>query len=163
VTVVNRAESELASFARLARKPPPGGFALPGALLAVLLIAALIAGAFSATTEETRIGAAAADRQRALVSAESAIEIAVTTLSDSAGSIGVGETTRRSIDGLGVPAVVYVTRLDSALYWLVADAGGIAEGSGVARRIGVVVRATRDSSRSITIDRIRERGWSELF
>jgi Tfp pilus assembly protein PilX len=130
----------------------------------VLLIAALIAGAFSATTEETRIGVAAADRQTALVSAESAIEVAIATLSGSADySISVGETSHRRIDGLDVPAVVYITRLDSSLYWLVADAGAIAHNSGIARRIGVVVRATSGSSHSITIDRIRERGWSELF
>jgi len=153
-----------ASFARVRQKPLPDGFALPAALFAVLLIAALIAGAFSATTEETRIGAAAADRQTALVSAESAIEIAITTLSASAqDSIRVGETRERPIDGLGVPASVYVTRLDSSLYWLIADAGASSLNSGVARRIGVVVRATKGSGHSITIDRIPERGWSELF
>lgn len=155
---------KLGTFARVGQESGAAGFALPAALLAVLLIAALIAGAFSATTEETRIGAAAADRQTALVSAESAIEIAIATLSASAeDSIGVGETRTFPIGGLGVPASVYVTRLDSLLYWLVADAGSASLDSGVARRIGVVVRATKGSGHSITIDRIPERGWSELF
>ena len=155
---------ELASFARSRQRPARRGFAIPAALLAVLVIAALIAGVFGATTEETRIGAAAADRQTALVSAESAIEIAIAALSASPDdTIGVGETRSRQIDELDVSTFVYVTRLDSSRYWLVADAGAVSSNSGVARRIGVVVRATKGSGDSIRVDRIPERGWSELF
>ena len=137
---------------------------LPAVLLALLLIAALIAGVFSATTEEKRIGTAAAERQTALVTAESAIELTITALaSPGDGLISVGETRYRQIEGLDAPAVVYITRLDSSLYWLVADAGGTSSSSGIARRIGVLVRATNASEHSITIDRISERAWSELF
>lgn len=140
------------------------GFALPAALLAVLLIAALIAGAFSATTEETRMGAAAAERQLALLSAESTIESTIAELSAlPADSIGVGETRSWPVAGLSVPAVVYVTRLDSSLYWIVADAGDHSRSSGIARRVGVVVRATTGPGHSIAIDRVAERAWSELF
>jgi Tfp pilus assembly protein PilX len=132
--------------------------------LAVLLIAALIAGAFSATNEETRIGSAAAGRQLALLSAESAIERAITELSLAPeDSTSVGETRSNPVVELGVPAVVYVTRLDSSLYWLVAQAGSPSSTSGVTRRIAVVVRVTTKSGHSITIDRIPERAWSELF
>jgi len=140
------------------------GFALPAALLAVLLIAALIAGAFGAVTEETRMGAAAADRQHALLSGETALEVVISAQSASQGdSIAVGETRSRQVGGLEVPVVVYTTRLDSSHYWLVADAGDTASGSGIARRIGLVVRATNRPSGSMTIDRIAERAWSELF
>lgn len=140
------------------------GFALPAVLLALLLIAALIAGAFSGTTEETQMGTAATARQTALVAAESAIEITITTLASSADEpMGVGETRYRQIEGLDAPTVVYITRLDSSLYWLVADAGSTSPNSGIARRIGVVVRGTNGSGHSITIDRISERAWSELF
>ena len=141
-----------------------GGFALPAALLGVLLIAALIAGAFGAVTEETRMGAAAADRHHALLSAESALEIVISAQSASPrDSIAVGETRSRQVDGLEVPVVVYTTRLDSSLYWFVADAGDTPSGSGIARRIGIVIRATSGPAGSMTIDRIPERGWSELF
>ena len=141
-----------------------GGFALPAALLAVLLIAALIAGAFGAVTEETRMGAAAADRHHALLSAESALEIVISAQSASPrDSIAVGETRSRQVEGLEVRVVVYTTRLDSLLYWFVADAGDAPSGSGIARRIGIVIRATSGPSGSMTIDRIPERGWSELF
>ena len=140
------------------------GFALPAVLIALLLIAALIAGVFNGTTEEKRIGAAAAERQAALVTAESAIEMTIAALSSSADDpMGVGETRSRQIEGRDAPAVVYITRLDSSFYWLVAEAGSISPNSGIVRRIGVVVRATNGSEHSITIDRISERAWSELF
>jgi Tfp pilus assembly protein PilX len=140
------------------------GFALPAVLLVLLLIAALIAGVFSGTTEEKRIGTAAAERQTALVAAESAIELTITAMSSPGdGPISVGETRSRQIEGLDAPAVVYITRLDSSLYWLVADGGGTSPNSGIARRIGVLVRATNGSENSIIIDRISERAWSELF
>jgi hypothetical protein len=130
----------------------------------ILLIAALIAGVFSATTEETRMGAAAADRQIALLAAESGVEISITTgLASLDGSIGVAETISRSVEGLDVPVTVYITRLDSSLYWLVADAGSSSPNSGIARRVGVVVRATNGLDGSMRIDRIPERAWSELF
>ena len=155
---------EPTSAVRLGQDPGRDGFALFAALLAMLLIAALIAGAFSATTEETRMGAAAADRELALLAAESAIENTIASLSASPdGAIGIGETRSRSVEGLGVSAVVHVTRLDSSLLWIIADAGSTSSGSGIARRIGVVVRAATGSGNSITIDRIPERGWSELF
>jgi Tfp pilus assembly protein PilX len=140
------------------------GFALPAVLLALLLIAALIAGAFNGTTEEKRIGTAAAERHTALVTAESAIELTITAMSSPGDEpISVGETRSRQIEGLEAPVVVYITRLDSSLYWLVADARGISPSAGIARRIGVVVRARNGSEHSITIDRISERAWSELF
>ena len=144
--------------------PGRDGFALPTVLLALLLIAALIAGVFSGATEETRMGAAAGDRQTALVTAESAIEIAITALSAPGDDpIGVSETKSRQIEGLDAPAIVYITRLDSSLYWLVAAAGSASPNLGIARRIGVLARATNGSEHSIIIDRISERAWSELF
>jgi hypothetical protein len=110
------------------------------------------------------MGAAAADRQHALLSAESALEIIISARSASPqDSIGVGETRSSQVDGLEVPVVVYVTRFDSSLYWLVADAGDTSSRSGIARRIGVVVRTRSGPAGSIIIDRVYERGWSELF
>ena len=144
-------------------RPARHGFVLPAVLLALLLIAALIAGAFRATTEETRMSAAAAERQRALVAAESALEMTVGALA--AGSDvppNVSETTFRRIEGLAVPTIAYVTRLDSSVYWIVAASGGDT-GSGITRRIGVLVKATKAGGDSIAIDRISERAWSEVF
>jgi Tfp pilus assembly protein PilX len=152
------------SFADSTHRPAQVGFALPAALLMILLIAALVAGVFSAITEETRIGVATAERRHALLTAESAVELTITSLSAVAGdSIGIGETRSRPVEGLAPPTMVYVTRLDSSRYWVVADAGSASPNSGIARRVGVVVRAARAADGSMTIDRISERAWSELF
>jgi Tfp pilus assembly protein PilX len=151
------------SLSRSGDRKPCAGFALPAAILLVLLIAALIAGAFSAITEETLMGAAATDRQLALLGAESAVEMTIATFSASVDSIGVGETRSRSVEGLALPVTVHITRLDSSRYWLVAEAGSTSFASGIARRIGVLVMATKGPDGSITIDRISERAWSELF
>lgn len=153
-----RGESD--SFAERGQRLAGAGFALPAALLMILLIAALIAGVFSAITEETRIGVATSDRQHALWSAESAVELTIAAFPDD--SMRLGETRSLPVDGLGVPVMVYVTRLDSSRYWLVAD-GGASPNSGIARRVGVVVRATKWADGSLTFDRISERAWSELF
>ena len=155
---------ESGSFADSRQRPPRDGFALPAALLMILLIAALVAGVFSAITEETRIGVAAAERQLALLTAESAVELTITSLAGVAGdSIGIGETRSGPVKGLAAPTIVYVTRLDSSRYWVVGDAGSPSPNSGIARRVGVVVRAARAADGSMTIDRISERAWSELF
>lgn len=152
------------SFARGPDSALRNGFALAAALLALLLIAALVAGVFFATTEETRIGRASADRQVTLLAAESAIEMTIAAWSVAGTErIDVAGTRSSTLEGLGAPVTVYVTRLDSTLYWVVADAGDHSPWSGSARRIGTVVTARTGPDRSITIDRIPERSWSELF
>ncbi|HCU11353.1 MAG TPA: hypothetical protein DGB72_04420 [Gemmatimonadetes bacterium] len=149
------------------RSSVPGrrnGFALAAALLALLLIAALVTGVFFAATEETHVGAASAERQLTLSAAESAIELTIAGWSrESIGSIDIGVTRTAAVGELGVPVVVHITRLDSTLYWIIADATAPSNGSRVSRRIGVVVRVPARADHSITIDRISERSWSELF
>jgi hypothetical protein len=148
------------------RPPNSGreGFALAVALLALLLVGALVGVVLFAATEETRAGSAIADRERSFRAAESALELTIAGVRDSsAAAVGIAGTESRRLDGLGVPVVVYITRLDSSLFWLVADAGGVSSRSGVRRRIGVVVRSSASAGHSITIDRVSERAWSELF
>lgn len=140
------------------------GFALVAALLAVMLIGALVGVVLFAVTEETRTGSVIAGREAALRAAESALEITIAGLGASSGdTTGIIGTKSRRLDGLGVPVVVYITRLDSSLFWLVADAGGENSLSGVRRRIGVVVKSSAGADRSTTIGRISDRAWSELF
>jgi type IV pilus assembly PilX-like protein len=158
---------ESTSLARRSERSRPGrrdGFALAAALLALLLISALVTAVFFAATEETKIGAASARRQLALSAAESAVEMTIAGWNiDSAAPIGMSGTRATAIEGFEVPVAVRVTRLDSTLYWIVADAADSLSGFGVSRRIGVVVRVLIATDRSITIDRISERPWSELF
>jgi len=140
------------------------GFALAVALLALLLIGALVGVVLFAATEETRTGSAIAGRERSLRAAESALELTIARGTDSSSvAIGIAGTASRRLGGLGVPVVVYITRLDSSRFWLVGDAGGASLRSGVRRRIGVVVRRSGRAGHSIAIDRISERAWSELF
>jgi Tfp pilus assembly protein PilX len=140
------------------------GFALAAALLTLLLISALVTGVFVAATEATRVGTASVERQLALSAAESAIEMTIANRSvDTSAPIGVSGTKSAATVGPGVPVTVYVTRLDSTLYWIVADAGASTSGSAASRRIGAVVRVVERPDHSITIDRISERWWSELF
>src|SRR3954468_18600551 len=100
------------------------GFVLASALLALLLIAALVAGVFFASTEATRMGVAAADRQLALFAAESAVEGAMVSWS-SAGSrvVAIGQTLTTTEHASVMPVSVYLTRIDSVLFWIVVDAG----------------------------------------
>lgn len=136
------------------------GFALAGALLAVVLIGALVAGVFFATVEETTVGSAFRARGLALNAAESALE---TTLSGTAlaraDSLPVGSP--YSITG--AIANVYVTRLDSSLYWLVAESQSGADGTRARRRIGLTVKVTADSSNAPVVVRIPGQAWVELF
>jgi hypothetical protein len=140
------------------------GFALAAALLALLLISALVTAVFFAATEETKIGTASAKHQLALSAAESAVEMTIAEWNSAwSPQVGLGGTRVTAIDGFEVPVDVHVTRLDSTLYWIVADAADSLSGSGISRRIGVAIRVLIAPDHSITIDRISERSWSELF
>jgi hypothetical protein len=140
------------------------GFALAAALLVLLLVSALVTGVFVATAEETRVGTASVERHLALAAAESAIEMTIARFrADTTTPIGVAGTRAIPIGDLEAPVIVYVTRLDSALYWIVADAGASPSEATASRRIGVMVRAVATPDHSIIIDRISERWWTELF
>jgi type II secretory pathway pseudopilin PulG len=140
------------------------GFILASALLALLLIAALVAGVFYASSEATRMGAAAADRQLALGAAESAIERTLRAWNAASGSsLRIGASYQSDDAEAEMPVALYITRVDSVVYWIVADAGPPHPGSGIASRIGVFARWRRAADGSITVDRISERWWSELF
>jgi Tfp pilus assembly protein PilX len=155
----------------LARPPKNGsseskddGFVLLGALLAIVLIGALVAGALFAVTEDTKAGATGIARDVALIAAESAIGITVRDrAADLPAVIGAAGTTSSRVDGPGAPAIVYITRLDSTTYWIVADVVADLNRSGARRRIGIVVTSVRAPDGSISIDPISERWWAELF
>jgi hypothetical protein len=140
------------------------GFALAAALLAMVLIAALIAGVFLATTDETRISSAAAAKEAALVATETAIELTIRDWNASiAGNVDIGDSHPTAIEAFGTPVDVYVTRLDSTLYAIVAEARLISSESSATRRTGAIVRVQIAADHSITIDRVPERWWSEVF
>ena len=140
------------------------GFALAATLLALLLVAALVAGVIFAAVEETRIGAASAARERTLTAAESAIEAAVAGgegwLNQKVGLAGARQST---IDWSGVSVAVTTTRLDSSFYWIVARAPATPSNENAARQVGALLRVQSSSDSSITGGRTRQKWWSELF
>jgi hypothetical protein len=140
------------------------GFVLVGVLLAIVLIGALVAGALFAVTEDTRAGATGVARDVSLIAAESAIGITLRDrLGDLPSVIGTAGTTASRVDESGVPVIIYITRLDSTLYWIVADVVADPDRSGARRRIGIVVTSVQAPDGSIVIDPISERWWAELF
>ena len=135
---------------------------LAAALLCMLLIAALMAAIFFATTEETRTAVAATASGNALSDAESAVQRVVEALASGSSQIpGLGQT--QTVSDEAARSSVSVTRLDSTLVWIVAEARGSGAMTGAVRRAGVFVTTSIDSTGSIRLAPIPERGWSELF
>jgi len=129
-----------------------------------MLIAALVVSVFLAAMEESRMSGAAAGKQLALSAAESAIETTIATWSSNpADPIGIEGIRSSVIEGFGPPVTVIVTRLDSSLYWIVAESGSLSSQSSAMRRIGAIISVPAAPDHSITIDRIGERWRSELF
>ena len=141
---------------------PRKGFALIAALLAVVLIGALVAGDVFATTEETKVGSAGVARDLALMVGESALSSAITT-SALPISIGIRGTSATATEVGGRSVNLYVTRLDSTIYWFVAETAADESHSGAQRRLGILVVVRSQADGSISISRISERAWSELF
>ena len=140
------------------------GFVLVAALLAIVLIAALAAGVLFATSEATKAGAVGMIRERALIASESALATAITSAGASLpASVGVGGATSYRADAEGWQVVVYITRLDSAIYWIVADARQPSSGIGGGKRVGVFVKRSNRDDHSISIDPISDLAWAELF
>lgn len=136
------------------------GFALAAALLAVVLIGALVAAVFFATTEETAIGSAFRSRQLALGAAESALEsVLAGGFTPSVDSIDAGETTIHQTGS----ATAYITRLDSLLYWVVAESEFGIDATKSRRRIGIAVTIARDSSGFGRVARVPGQAWVELY
>jgi hypothetical protein len=140
------------------------GFALAAALLAVVLIGALVGGVLFAATEETRAGGVGGYREVALNACEAAIAQTVTDpglrLPD---SIGVEGAIASQVGGFGPEIIVYVTRLDSVMYSIIAESVPEMGNAGGAHRIGVVVRSSIGDDRSITLVPISDRAWFEVF
>lgn len=140
------------------------GFVLAAALLVVLMIAVLVAGVFAATMEESHIAGTSTNRERALNAAESALATAIGSWPDrSSQQIGVaGERLSTIFDG-AMPVSLTVTRLDSTLYSIVAEARSASSHTQVTRRIRVIVSVKKSNDSSILVDPIPDNWWSEFL
>jgi hypothetical protein len=123
------------------------GFALAVAMFAIVIIGAMIAGAFFASTQEYRIGRNSITQARAMAAAEAGQAALLSTWNkDWNSSIANGETTDWVTlpvdDGAGSSARVRFTRLDQTTFWVVSEgvAGGTDYEVGARRRTGAVLR-----------------------
>ncbi|MEJ7759485.1 MAG: hypothetical protein WKF55_07805 [Gemmatimonadaceae bacterium] len=147
----------------MTRKP---GFALAAALAAIVLIAVLITSVLFAAGQETRASRSSVLDQQIFAYAELAASRAVSsfnpaTMSDaSAGYVSIYRLPRDDL----MESTVFITKLDSALFLIVAESrSGAADAIRLRRRVGINVRATRDSlgvERVVPIDNL---SWTALY
>ncbi len=147
------------------REAARDGFALVAALISVVLIGALIVGAFLATTEEIRVSGGEALSLRAMNSAESAVQTSFTGwASGQSDSLAVGKSVGRTVTADGLAVQTTLVRLDSSVFWLVAESGAVGgSAAGIRRRVGLFIRRVSDSAGRGSFLRLEERAWSELF
>ena len=142
------------------------GFALAAAIMALVLIATLAAGALFASSQETHASESELLETRAALYAE---RIAL-------GEIDTWNPVSR--DSLKVGAVivdnpspdppfestVYVTRLDSAVFLIVGE-GRIMSGgaSRIRRRVAIAVRAARDPGGAERVQHLSDYAWTALY
>lgn len=134
---------------------------LIAALVAIVLIAMLITGVFFATGQELSITRAELRDQQAFAYAEYAMAHAISEWSAADRSrMAVGETNSlASSSDDPLRSTVFVTRLDSGIYSVVAEARLLtADANGFVRRVGLLVRDERSPP-----VRLPEQAWSELY
>ncbi len=141
------------------------GFVLIAALVALIIIALLITGAFVASGEDFAVSRAELRDQQTFAYAEFAGARALSAWDDADRSqMALASTTAAAVTSDSpLESTVYVTRLDTALYSLVAEARLTSpDGSGIKRRVGMVVTTVRNGARNPPV-RIPQQAWSELY
>ena len=125
------------------------GFALAVALIAIVVIGALIAGAFFTSTQEYRIGRNSLMDQRAFAAAETgATQPIQGWLKTNNLSMNIGDMRR---DSLAIPGGSYairrITKVDTATYWLMSDgyAGGTTGALASHHRVNAIYRIAMPS------------------
>ena len=127
---------------------PRRGFALPTALACIILIAVLATAALFASSQETHSTRVAMLDHQASAYAELVARQAISTWSCMAcdalpvGGVIAGSPAPRP----PLESTVYTTKLDSALFLVVAEGRIVASGATrLKRRIAIAVRIARDS------------------
>lgn len=108
------------------------GFALPAAIVALVLLSALIAGALFVSTEELRAGRTDIADQHALALAEAALEQAIVTWDtqrNTALVVGASVVLAQRSDPAGNQVQVVATRVQPRAVWLTARASSPTHGN----------------------------------
>lgn len=142
------------------------GFVLVAALVAMVLIALLVTGAFFASGQESAVARNELRDQQVFSYAEYALAHALEGWNGPASdSMTTGQTISITpASDAPLASTVFITRLDTALFAVVAE--GRLTTSDVAdmrRRVGIVVRTVLDGVRVNPPIRVSEQAWSELY
>ncbi len=135
--------------------------------MGVVVIATLVAGVLFATSQETHVSEAELLEARASGYAERvALDQLVSWRAGPCDSLAVGGVIRATPSAdPPFESSVYITRLDSAVFFIVGE-GSIVSQNGVARirrRVGVLVRIQRDSQNIERALRVSEQAWTALY
>lgn len=147
-------------------KPARRGFVLVAALVALVIIALLVTGAFFASGQEMIVARNELRDQQAFSFAEygaaKALESWNTAASD---SMTAGQTQRLgTLSREFLQSDAIVTKLDTALYLVTADGRmSSADTPGLRRRVGILVRTIRDGVQANPPVRVSGQAWSELY
>jgi hypothetical protein len=139
---------------------------LVAAIVALVLIALLITGAFFASAQDIAVARAELRDQQAFAYAELVLATSVQSWDAAAReAMSIGETVSlQSNTDPPLESSVFITRLDSALYSIAAEARmTTADAQGLRRRVGITVRTVLNGARVWPPERVREQAWSELY
>lgn len=145
---------------------PRAAFALVAALAAIVLIAVLITGVLFASTQETHATRAAMLDQQAAAYAERVALLAIAEWNCAVcDSMQVGAVIIRSTaTDPPLESTVYTTRLDSALYLVVAEGRIVVAGTArIRRRISIAVVTRRDSLGMTQASPVRGHAWAATY
>ena len=116
---------------------PRAGFALPSAIITLVLLSALIAGALFVATEELRAGRGDIADQRSLAAAEWALDNAIANWDarhNSRVAVGQAVVLARGGASAGEPFDVTATRVQRNAFWLTARASSGVDGGRIPAR-----------------------------
>lgn len=142
------------------------GFALATALACVVLIAVIASAAIFASGQEARATRTEILDHQAFAYAERAAQMTVSAWACPAcDSLAVGGVIVESpSNDPPLESTVYTTRLDSALYLVVAEGRIVVSGATrLRRRVSVAVRTSRDSAGVTRAIPLAPHAWAALY
>jgi len=144
-----------------------GGFALAAALTAIVVIALLVTGALFATSQETHVSEFELLETKAVGFAERAALGQMASWNAAAcDSLRVGGViVETSAADPPFESTVYITRLDTAVFFIVGE-GRIASTNGVSRirrRVGILVKIARNAQSGERVLRVSEQAWTAIY
>lgn len=143
------------------------GFILAIALFALLIISALSAMLLLAVSEDAREGRVTALRQQALAAAESAMYSEIVRWDSAAGARAqIGRplvvATVTAEDGRTIAVIARLTRLDSTLYQVTAEATVAFGRESALQRVAMSVKQT-NGARGVILRPLAGQGWAQLY